>query len=197
MTKGKFIALYGINNLGKTTQAKKLVNYFKNKELKAEYLKYAVYDLEPSGKLLNDYLRNGNPYNLSSREFQILQVLNRQQYEPILIDKLNKGINIISEDYKGTGIAWGIAAGVDETFMKYVNKCLLEEDLVFLFDGERFLQGVEKNHMHENDKILTNKSRQAHLKLAKELGWEIINANRPEEDVTEGLIKIINSRFNI
>ncbi len=51
--------------------------------------------------------------------------------------------------------------------------------------------------MHENDEILTNKSRQAHLKLAKEIGWEIINANRPEEDVTEGLIKIINSRFNI
>ncbi len=131
MTKGKFIALYGINNLGKTTQAKKLVNYFKDKELKAEYVKYAVYDLEPSGKLLNDYLRKGNPYNLSSREFQILQVLNRKQYEPILIDKLNKGINIISEDYKGTGIAWGIAAGVDETFMKYINKLLLEEDLVF------------------------------------------------------------------
>jgi thymidylate kinase len=43
--KGKFIVLYGINNLGKTTQAKLLVEKFQKEGLKAEYMKYAVYSL--------------------------------------------------------------------------------------------------------------------------------------------------------
>ena len=41
--RGKFIVLYGINNLGKTTQAKMLVDKLKLHGLEAEYLKYPVY----------------------------------------------------------------------------------------------------------------------------------------------------------
>jgi len=48
---GKFIVLYGINNLGKTTQTRILVDKLKLHGLKAEYLKYPVYDLAPSGPI--------------------------------------------------------------------------------------------------------------------------------------------------
>jgi len=58
--------------------------------LHAEYLKYAIYDLAPSGPLLNEYLRKGNPHDLSPREFQLLQVLNRTQYQPLLQEKLEQ-----------------------------------------------------------------------------------------------------------
>ena len=85
MTKGKLIVFYGINRLGKSTQAKLLVERLKSINKKSVYLKYAIYDLEPSGKLINSYLRESNPYNFSSREFQILQVLNRQQFESNLL----------------------------------------------------------------------------------------------------------------
>jgi len=184
---GKLIVLYGINNLGKSTQAKLLVERLKTNGYQAEYLKYAIYSLEPSGPILNDYLRNGNPFNLSAREAQTIQALNRTQYQAELIAKLKAGINVIAEDYKGTGIAWGLGAGVDENFLKKINSHLIPEDLVFLFDGERFRQAIETNHKHENNEDLITKVRWAHLKLREEYGWFKINANETIETIHEEL----------
>lgn len=177
MGKGIFIVLHGINNLGKTTQAKLLVEKLKENGYEAEYMKYPVYDLEPSGKILNNYLREGNKYNLSPREIQTVYALNRTQYEPELKRKLDSGINIIAEDYTGTGICWGIGAGVAEDYLKLINSHLLKEDLDFLFDGTRFTESTEQGHKHETDNQLLEKVRQTHLRIAEEFGWKKINAN--------------------
>lgn len=178
MTKeGKFIVLYGINNLGKTTQAKMLVDRLKFSGHRAKYLKYPIYDLEPSGKVLNAYLREDNPYGLSAREAQIIYILNRTQYQAQLLRYLKNGINVIAEDYVGTGLAWGIGSGISEEFLKKINNGLIKEDLAFLFDGERFLQSKEENHKHESNSDLTNKVRWSHLKLKEEYNWIKINAN--------------------
>jgi len=182
---GKLIVLYGINNLGKSTQAKLLVERLNQEGLKAEYLKYPIYDLNPSGEILNDYLREGNFYNLSPKEAQIIYALNRTQYQSELIKKLEAGIHIVAEDYTGTGIAWGIGAGVSEIFLRSINSHLIPEDLVFLFDGERFMQAMEKTHKHETNNDLTNKVRWAHLKLKEESGWIKVNANLRIEDIQE------------
>ena len=99
MQKGKLIVLYGINNLWKTTQAHLLIDRLRAKGLQAEYLKYPIYDLAPSWPLLNAYLREGNPNQLSSSEFQLLQVINRTQYDSILKNKLENWIWIIAEDW--------------------------------------------------------------------------------------------------
>ena len=188
---GKFIVFYGINNLGKTTQAKLLVEKLQQNGLQAEYLKYPIYDLAPSGPILNKYLRGGNPHELSAREAQIIYTLNRTQFEPILKDKLKNGINIISEDYVGTGLAWGIGANVEEKFLKFINSHLLPEDIAFLFDGERFIDSTEKNHKHETDGELLKKVREAHLRLGKELNWRKINANLSIEEIHRQILDYI------
>lgn len=183
MNKGKFIVFYGINNLGKSTQALKLVERLKNEGEKAEYLKYPVYELEPSGLLINDYLRGDNKFDLTRKEAQILYVMNRFQYELVLKKKLNQGTNIISEDYVGTGLAWGITTGVEENFLKEINKNLLKEDLAFLFDGNRFTESEEKKHKHENNGEFLNKCREVHLRLGREFNWKTINANQTIEEI--------------
>jgi len=182
---GKFIVFYGINNLGKSTQAQKLVQRLQNEGHRAEYLKYPLYELEPSGPMINNYLREGNKYGLSAREVQIMYALNRTQYEHKLQEKLQAGINIVSEDYTGTGLAWGISTGVDEEFLKYINIHLLSEDLAFLFDGDRFLEAQEKTHKHESNNGFMEKAREVHLRLGRELGWKNINANQSIEEIHE------------
>jgi dTMP kinase len=183
--RGKFIVLYGINNLGKTTQAKLLVERLSEAGRKTRYLKYGVYDLVPSGVLLNEYLRKDNPKHLSPREFQMIHSLNRTQYEPKLLKDLHEGFDVVAEDYYGTGLAWGEGAGVEKDFLKYVNSHLLPADLSLLFDGQRFKDGLEKNHAHESDDALTEKVRQIHLRLAEEYGWKIIKANQSIEKVSD------------
>jgi len=185
--KGKFIVLYGINNLGKTTQAEKLVERLRKEGRKAEYLKYPIYEIKPSGEILNNYLRGENEHNLTPKEAQIIYALNRSQYEKILLGKLENGINIIAEDYVGTGIAWGIGAGVNEQFLKKVNSHLLKEDLGFLFDGKRFIESIEESHKHETNENLMSKVRDIHLKLAEEFDWIKINANLSIEEIHKEL----------
>ena len=174
--KGKLITFYGINNLGKSTQAKLLEKKMIEAGRNVVYYKYPFYDL-PSGKILNSYLREGNPFNLTPREVQTIYAFNRQESQHILKDLLDSGIDVIAEDYAGTGICWGIGAGVDKKYLELINYGLIREDLAFLFDGERFKEATEKGHKHETDEDLLEKVRQAHLKIGEERGWIKVNAN--------------------
>lgn len=191
MKRGKLIAIYGINNLGKSTQAKLLVDRINAAGRDVRYLKYPLYKLEPSGPVIEEYLRGGNKLELSPREFQILNVLNRTQYQPELQALLESGVHVVAEDYKGTGIAWGMGAGVDKEFLIRLNTHLLAEDVVFLFDGKRFGDGKEDGHTHEENDELTERARLAHLELAKDFGWRIVNANRPREEVHEEIWQVV------
>ena len=192
--KGKFIVFYGINNLGKTTQAKRLVDYMNKGGIKAEYLKYPVYDLEPTGSFINKVLRGGKKQEISEEQLQLWYVLNRVQYEPVLKKKLSEGVFVVAEDYSGTGVAWGVAKGADEDWLVNLNKPLLKEDVVFLFDGERFMQAREENHLHESNDELMKKSREVHLQLAEKFGWVKINANESKDKVFENIINSLKKR---
>ncbi|MDP3741296.1 MAG: hypothetical protein Q8R08_03130 [bacterium] len=186
MTKkiGKFIVIYGINNLGKSTQARLLVEKLKSEGREAEYLKYPIYSLAPSGPALNEYLRHGNPQKLSPKQAQVLFAENRAQFEPDLKAKLESGIDIVAEDYWGTGVAWGIGAGVDKHFLLKLNNAFLREDLALLFQGKRFVSGFEENHLHEQDSEFTNKVEKIHRELGQEFGWKTIDAGGSIEEVS-------------
>lgn len=194
--KGKFIVIYGTNNLGKTTQAKLLVeNIIIQMGKEAEYLKYAVYGLEPSGPLINTYLRQNNPYKFTPREFQLLQVLNRTQHEPTLKEKLSKGKWIIAEDYTGTGIAWGMTQGLDKNLLYQMNSHLLKEDLGILFEGEPFPENIDKNNVMENNHAMLAKAGEAFKEISRDFNWLTVNANQPIEKVQEDILNIIKSKI--
>lgn len=182
---GKLIVLYGINNLGKSTQAQLLVGRLRKEGRKAECVKYLVYDKEPSGPMINEYLRGGNPHQLWPREFQLLGALNKYHYQPTLEEKLNAGTWVVAEDYSGTGIAWGMGAGVDKKFLERIHEGIRKEDIAFLFDGERFLEASEKNHEHEANQALIQQVRGIHQELGKEYGWITINANQSIDVISE------------
>ncbi len=186
---GKLIALYGINNLGKSTQAKRLVERLIKEGKEAYYLKYPLYNLAPSGQMINGYLRNGNPHGLSPREYQIVHVVNRTQYDAALRARLMSGEWIVVEDYVGTGMAWGVGAGVDEAFLQELNSHLLHEDLPIFMDGERFMEAKEEGHKHETDDVLMAKVKEMHHTLAKRNGWFMVNANQTRDEVHEDIWK--------
>ncbi|MDD2807903.1 MAG: hypothetical protein PHW95_05305 [Patescibacteria group bacterium] len=187
---GKFIVIYGINNLGKSTQAKILLNNILALGQKAEYLKYPIYDLTPTGPAINNILRGGRQQEISELELQQLYATNRHDYEPTLISKLASGIHIVSEDYVGTGLAWGVTKGADLAVLEKQNEGLVGEDFVILLDGDRFLEGKENNHLHEKDDELMNRCRLVHLQLAKKYNWRIVNANADAKNVADKIWKL-------
>ena len=197
MKKGFFITLYGINNLGKSLQAYKLVKWFKEKNHKAEYLKYPVYNLAPSGYIINEQLRGEKGQTISEEKLQFWFAVNRMHYEPILISKLNSGITIVAEDYTGTGLAWGEAKNADKFYLRQINKVLLKEDLSILFRGERFKSGIEKRHVHERNFKLVEICKDVHDNLAIEFGWKPLDANQSRDRVFNDLVAIVKRELKI
>jgi len=188
--RGLLIVIYGINNIGKSTQAKRLVAYLQERGYKAEYLKYPIYD-SPTGRKISEVLRSGKKQQLTEEEFQTCYYQNRKDYEPTLKKKLAAGRIIVSEDYIGTGLAWGSAKGADYDKLKQQNSDLLKEDLAILMDGDRFTHAMEENHIHERDEKLMAKVRQRFLAIGKESGWKLVNANQSEEQVFQDILAII------
>lgn len=174
--KGAFITIYGINNIGKTTQAKILARNLKKRGLKVKLVKFPRYDLKPTGPFINSVLRGPNGQKISEDELQLWFILNRYQAQKELRDLLKQGYVIIAEDYTGTGIAWGMAKGCDEKWLTEANKYLLKEDLALFLQGKRHEFAKEKIHVHEQNDELIKKSDKSHLYLASKYKWRKVNA---------------------
>lgn len=196
--RGKFIAIYGINNIGKTTQSKRLVERLEKEGHKAKYLKYPIYDLEPTGPFLNETLRGGadgadavgvasgaSGQKISEDELQLWFVLNRYQFEPELKRLLAEGYIVIAEDYTGTGIAWGTAKGLDQKWLEEANKYLLKEDFAILMQGKRDVSAKEKNHLHEQNEELVAKCTEVLNGLADKYGWRRVEVQENWDETTE------------
>ena len=168
--RGALITIYGINNLGKTTHATILAKNLEKLGLKVKLIKYPIYDIEPSGTFLNSVIRS-EKQNMTEEELQLWYVINRYQYQAELERLLNDGFIVIAEDYSGTGIAWGIAKGLDEKWIIDANKYLINPDLAILFEGKRMLSAKEKIHIHEQNDELMEKCREVHVHLAEKFGW--------------------------
>ena len=176
------ITVYGINNIGKTTHTKRLVEKLRDEGHDAVRVKFPVYDVHPSGDYLNTLLRSGGSQMISEEELQLWFVINRYQFQPTLEKWLSEGKIVVAEDYVGTGIAWGTAKGASMEWLENLNKHLRKEDLTIFIDGQRTLRAVEKGHIHENDHDLVEKCREVHYELEKKHGWHRIELQGKKAD---------------
>jgi len=183
--KGKFITIYGINNIGKTTHSKKLVDKLKNEGYKSVYVKYPVYDVEPSGGFIDRILRGEKGQNISEDELQLWFVLNRYQYQEELLRYLNEGYIVVAEDYIGTGIAWGSAKGLSTEWLETVNSRLIKEDLAIMMEGTRTVSAKEETHVHEQNDELIRKCTEVHSRLADKYGWKRVILQKKIEDTAK------------
>lgn len=197
MSLGKFITIYGINNIGKSTQAKLLVERLEKAGRKAKYLKYPVYELEPTGPFLYKTLRNpegqrnSSGQKISEDELQTWFILNRYQFQPELKRLLEEGYVVVAEDYVGTGVAWGTAKGLDREWLEEANRFLLKEDFAILMEGERKLSSKEEVHVHEQNEPLVAKCTAVLTELGAKYGWKKVQVQESKEDTAELIWKMV------
>lgn len=194
MKKGKFITVYGINNIGKSTQCKILMENLKKNGYDAVYLKYPVYSVEPSGVFINNVLRNsGNKQNVSEDELQMWYTINRYQFEPELKQMLNDGKIVVAEDYTATGLAWGSAKGASLDWLMEINKYLLKEDLAIYLKGKRNIQAREANHIHESNDDLVEACQFIYDNLASKFKWEKVVVKPSIGETSDDLWNLVHN----
>jgi len=182
--KGKFITFYGINNIGKSTHAQRLTERLQKEGHDAVFVKFPVYDLEPTGPYLNDFLRKGKQ-EIPEEELQMWFTLNRFQFQPQLKKWLTEGKIVVAEDYTGTGLAWGSLKGANLDWLIEINKHLIEEDLGILLEGQRAINAREDGHIHETDDDLVEKCKDVLQDLAAKYGWQKVELCEKKEDTAE------------
>jgi dTMP kinase len=193
MKRGKLITFYGINNIGKSTQCKILIENLKKHGHDAVYIKYPVYSIEPTGPYLNNILRNSdNRQQISEDELQMWYTLNRYQFEPELKQLLADGKIVIAEDYVATGLAWGSAKGANLDWLIEMNKYLLKEDLAVYLKGKRNLQAKEFNHLHESNDELVEACQFIYDNLALKFNWTRVQVKNSIGETADELWGVVN-----
>jgi thymidylate kinase len=200
MKRGKFIVLYGVNRTGKSTQTEMLARTLSSFGLRTATVKYPIYNLNPSGELIQEYLRGNsqrlrNPEAFSPQEFQMIQVINRHHFQPKLEEMLSQGVNVISEDYTCTGIAWGMANRVPQELLIRMNSGLLKEDLAIYLQGKPFDTAKETEHAHEGSNELMGRALEAHARLAELYKWKKVDATKSIDDVADQIFRYVHKEF--
>ncbi|MBI2607641.1 MAG: hypothetical protein HYW51_02330 [Candidatus Doudnabacteria bacterium] len=102
MSKGRLIAIEGIDGSGKGTQAELLRMNFKNHGYPVAVVSFPRYHT-PTGKLIAKYL-NGQLKFDGAKLIAFLYALNRYEYRDQLIKSLNQGNVVILDRYTGSNM---------------------------------------------------------------------------------------------
>ena len=189
-----FVTIYGINNIGKTTQVQLLKSNLEKLGYSVFTLKYPIYDIDPSGSFLHTVLRSRNQ-TISEAELQMWFALNRYQFQQKLEHLLSTYDVVLAEDYTYTAIAWGSCKGLDQNWIESINEKLIKSDLQILLHGSRSLETVEKGHIHENQHELASHVADKLMSLATQHNWKIIERQPKIEQTQSLLLELIKTNI--
>lgn len=179
MRKGLFVVLYGPSGVGKTKQLDLLEEKLRGEGSTVKRVEYPIYELGDAGQKLKKILwkREKQP---REEEMQKLFAQNRQDFEPTLRGWLNSGVTVLAEDYKGTGIVWGVARGITLERMEEINKNFADPDVSVLIDGPRRLDLREgEGHVYNTDEDEWYRARKVYLQMADKYGWIRVGGDAP------------------
>jgi dTMP kinase len=202
-SKGKFITFEGIDGCGKSTQVKKLVEFF-NKTKKT-----AIFVREPGGTQISEEIReillNRHLEDISDRTEALLMTGSRSQLtHEIIIPNLNKGLHVLADRYSDSTLAYqGGGRQIDIEWLIRLNQFAtynIEPNVTFYIDV--LPEEALKRKNQEKDRIemagieLQSRVRNAYLELAKRFQsrYIIIDGHDSIENIHDVIINHIKQR---
>jgi len=190
MKRGLLIVVEGIDGAGKTTHARRIVKWLRERGIKAHYA------FEPTrgaiGRILEEM---ASKRRVDVRVEALLFAADRIDHlNRIIKPLLETGYVVVSDRYVHSSIAYQSVTVGDQRWVEELNKFAEKPDLVILLDvdpeiGLRRIKG--RKARFERIEIL-KRVREKYLELAEREGFKVIDANREVEEVFEdvkGLVK--------
>jgi dTMP kinase len=175
---GVFVAMEGIDAVGKKTQTSVLKSWIRSKGMSARTLSFPVYETT-IGREIRKFLAGRVSYPPEVRA--MLYAANRWEKRAELEETISRTDVTIVNRYSGSNFAYGVSSGLRLEWLRSLEEGLPKPDLVLVLDAPparlvpRRARGKDS---YESDASLQEKARRAYLEHAKIFGWTVIDANR-------------------
>ena len=183
MKRGFLIVVEGIDGAGKTTHARRLVRWLRERGIKAHYT------FEPTRGVVGRILEKmAFRRRVDVRVEALLFAADRIDHlNRIIKPLLEMGYVVVSDRYVHSSIAYQSITVGDQRWIEELNRFAEKPDLVILLDvdpeiGLRRIKG--RRARFERIEIL-KRVRRKYLELAEREGFKIIDANRRVKEVFE------------
>jgi len=181
--RGRLIAIEGIDQAGKNTQANLLAAKIRKLGKRVSVWSFPNYTT-PLGRQLKAYLERR--IRLEAHAIHLLYAANKWEVAEDLIESLDRGVDIIVNRYVPSNIAYGLAHGLPRDWLHSLEEGLPIPDVVVVLDiPPRMSLGRKRRgrDVHEGDLAYLSRVRREYLRLAKRYGWKVVDGAQEPETV--------------
>ena len=194
---GKFIVIEGIDGCGKGTQTKVLSDFLSQKGYSIVLRKYPEYG-KPIGDLISNWLYS-KEYDFNVEAQTLLYFADFIKDKEYLENNLKDGKIILSDRYFTSTIVYQKIKGMPISKLETLSQMfgLVKPDLVIYikispetsFERKSSQKDLDR---HEGDKKFLKILFDNFEETAKKYNWEIVDGERPIEEITKDIINIVN-----
>ncbi|HZW84353.1 MAG TPA: dTMP kinase [Nitrososphaerales archaeon] len=195
---GTFVAIEGIDAVGKSTQSSTLNAWLTSKKLSSQTLSFPDYSTV-IGREIKKFLVGEKDYPQEVRA--MLYAANRWENKPRLEQVIFEHDVTIVNRYTGSNLAYGLSNGLSLEWLLSLELGLPQPDLVIVLDASPQLlmprRGVNKD-TYERNLGLQTRARDSYLELSRRFGWKVLDASAGIEEtgrlVTGAVAEVLAAR---
>lgn len=194
--RGFFIAIEGIDAVGKKTQTYALKFWLNSRGLSTRTFSFPAYDTI-IGREIRKFLAGTVSYPPQARA--MLYAANRWEKAAELKRILSTNDAMIVNRYTGSNLAYGMSNGLELGWLVNLEAGLPEPDLTLVLDAPPITLAPrrgERRDSYERNLNLQEKARTAYLALAKKFGWTVVNAEGGVDETGRAVKSAVSEAFD-
>ena len=172
------IAIEGLDQSGKATQAERLRDQLREGGSRARLVSFPDYGTS-IGEEIARALQGEREY--CPEAMQLLYVANRYERKADLERWLAGGLTVVSDRYVASSIAYGEAQGLDPAWLADMQRYLPVPELTILLDIDPELAATRKasgRDRYERDLALLGRVRESYTRQAEQTDWACVNGDQ-------------------
>ena len=195
-TRGRLIAIEGIDQSGKKTQTHLLAKWLRGKGYPTTMMSFPDYTT-PVGRLLKAYLAGNRGFDLHT--VHLLYAANKYEKAPVIRTAIQRRHFVIINRYTPSNLAYGLAHNLPLTWLHSLEDDLPKPDVVVLLDvspGISFNRKERGRDVHEGNVKYLRAVRRAYLRLAKRHRWQVVSGEGQPSVVNAEITRRIEQKLS-
>jgi len=192
---GMLIAIEGLDQSGKETQAQRLRERLREAGHKVRLLSFPDYGTS-IGEEIARALQGEREYG--SDVMQLLFVANRHERREAMLEWIAGGLILVCDRYRASTIAYGEALGLETTWLEDIQRRLPRADLTIFIDIAPTTAAKRKAHgrdRYESDLSLLERVKASYQRQAADPSWIRIDGEPSIDEVADRIFPAVTDRL--